>query len=90
VKPFINGLALLLMSCVVGQISGQKITANAERARTILKEGIESKDPDARIQAIIAASMIGRNERVCSRCWNVVSRTKMYRLGSRRSKPWPI
>jgi HEAT repeat protein len=64
VKPFINGLALLLMSCVGGQISGQKITADAERARTILKEGIESKDPDARIQAIIAASMIGRNERV--------------------------
>jgi HEAT repeat protein len=64
VKPFINGLALLLVSCAMGQISGLKLTANAERARTILKEGIESKDPDARIEAIIAASMIGRNERV--------------------------
>ena len=34
--------------------------AHAERARNILKDGIESKDPDVRIQAIVAGSMIGR------------------------------
>jgi HEAT repeat protein len=62
-KTLLNCLALLV-GCGVGQISGQVLTANAERARTILKEGIESKDPDVRIQAILAASMVGQNDRV--------------------------
>ncbi len=39
-------------------------TQNAERARSILKDGFESKNPDIRIQTIFAASMIGRNEKV--------------------------
>jgi len=35
-----------------------------ERARTIISGGIEAKDPDLRVQAIVAASMVGRNEAV--------------------------
>ena len=37
-------------------------SSSAERARAILKEGLDSKDYSVRIQAITAASMVGRNE----------------------------
>jgi HEAT repeat protein len=60
-------VAFLLLWCVLGQARGAAVTANAERARSILREGIESKDPDVRVQAIVAGSMIGRNEAVLKR-----------------------
>jgi HEAT repeat protein len=62
--------SLVAMALVVccrlarSQDTSKTLTPSAARARNLLKEGIESKDPDTRIQAIIAASMIGRNERV--------------------------
>lgn len=59
--------APLLLCCLLGQAVAQGGGKNAERARSILKEGIESKDPDVRIQAIVAGSMIGRNEAVRKR-----------------------
>jgi HEAT repeat protein len=49
---------------LLGQVSGQTLPANAERARTIIRDSIHAKDPDVRVQAIVAASMIGRNEAV--------------------------
>ena len=40
---------------------------NVERARGILKDGLDSKDYMVRIQAITAASMVGRNETLIER-----------------------
>jgi len=55
--------ALLLLFCLLGQAVAES-SSNADRARSILKAGIESKDPDVRVRAIVAGSMIGRNEAV--------------------------
>lgn len=40
---------------------------NAERARAILRDGLESKDYSMRIEAISASSMIGHNEALIGR-----------------------
>lgn len=45
----------------VGQ-TPEKPLSNVERARAILREGLESKDYVVRKEAIIAMSMVGRNE----------------------------
>jgi len=37
---------------------------NAERARSILSEGINSKDPDTRVQTILAAGMVGKRDQL--------------------------
>lgn len=42
-------------------------TDNAERARAILRDGLESKDYSIRIEAISASSMIGHNEALIGR-----------------------
>jgi HEAT repeat protein len=65
VMRFLN--AFLFLWCVLGQARGAAVTANAERARAILKQGVEAKDPDVRVQAVVAASMVGRNEGVLKR-----------------------
>jgi hypothetical protein len=57
----------LVLSGLLARAGGQAVTPNVERARNILKEGIENKDPDVRIQAIVAGSMIGRHEAVVKR-----------------------
>ncbi len=56
-------LLLLCRAVMPGDIN-QTPPRNAEHARSILKEGIESKQPDIRVQTIFAAGMIGRHERV--------------------------
>jgi len=66
-KSLLGFITLFLAASALWQVRGQtKLTPHAEKARAVLKEGIEAKDPDIRIQAIIACSMIGRKERVIS------------------------
>ena len=55
---------LLFVCCLLGRVSGQTLPANAEQRARSLRDGVESKDPDVRVQAIVSASMIGRNEAV--------------------------
>jgi HEAT repeat protein len=62
----VRTLSALVLLCGL-QVSGQALSANAERASSILKEGIENKNPDVRIQAIVAGSMIGRTEAIVKR-----------------------
>jgi HEAT repeat protein len=68
IKLVITPIAILAC-CSFARLGAANQTPkeNAEHARAILREGIESKDPDVRIQAIIAASMIGSNDRVLGR-----------------------
>ena len=47
--------------------SGATRPESVERARAILREGFESKDYAIRIEAVTAASMVGRNETLVSR-----------------------
>jgi HEAT repeat protein len=63
-RPF----SIFLVLCwSLADAGGPTLTATAERARSILREGVEAKDPDVRIQTVVAASMIGRNEVVLKR-----------------------
>jgi HEAT repeat protein len=67
-RPLLGAFALLLSSCL--SVSSPTSAAqtdstsppNAEHARAILKEGLQSKDFVTREEAITAMSMIGRNE----------------------------
>jgi HEAT repeat protein len=65
----VSAAILLLLYCPLFllHVGGQTHGSNAIRARDLLREGIESKEPDTRIQAIIAAGMIGSNELVIKR-----------------------
>ena len=57
-------VAAALLACCKAVAHNDTTPPNAERARSVLRNGIESKDPDVRVQTILAASMIGRNERL--------------------------
>jgi HEAT repeat protein len=59
-------IAAVFLACYSAiALDGNSATEqNAERARSILKQGIEAKDPDTRVETILAASMIGRHERL--------------------------
>jgi HEAT repeats len=60
---FFVGMALLTCSESPSLVSSHDgTTEHAEKTRGVLRNGVESKDPDERIQAIVAVSMIGRNE----------------------------
>jgi HEAT repeat protein len=68
-RPLLGTLALLVSSCLsvasptsTAQTDSTALPSNVERARAILREGIESKDFVIREEAITAMSMIGRNE----------------------------
>jgi HEAT repeat protein len=68
-RPLLGTLALLVSSCLsvasptsTAQTDSTALPSNVERARAILREGIESKDFVIRKEAITAMSMIGRNE----------------------------
>jgi HEAT repeat protein len=49
------------------QAGGNSLPPTVERARAILKEGLDSKDFAVRIQAITATSMVGRNKLLLAR-----------------------
>jgi HEAT repeat protein len=68
-KPPLSAALLLLLYCplLLLRVGGQTPDSNVTRARDTLREGIESKEPNTRIQAIIAASMIGSHELVLKR-----------------------
>jgi HEAT repeat protein len=72
-KPLIGAIALLLCcpllaaSPAEAQPGSQPATSDAELARAILKEGFDSRDYEVRMQAITAASMVGRNEALLTR-----------------------
>src|SRR6516162_4363333 len=64
--PFL--LVLLRLPSANSQtISDAARTENVERARAILREGFESKDYSVRIEAVRAASMVGRSEKLVSK-----------------------
>jgi HEAT repeat protein len=62
-ESLVNRLVLFAFCCMFGLVNGQTPDTNANRARSIIREGIESKDPDVRIQALVATGMVGRDER---------------------------
>jgi HEAT repeat protein len=73
-KPFIAVVVLLMPWCPLFGLPGdapqaesKPLPPNAERARAILKEGLDSKDFTVRIQAITATSMVGRSETLLAR-----------------------
>lgn len=58
----ISAWALSAPPALLAQAGGQALPSNLERARGILREGLDSKDFKIRIQAIAAVGMVGRNE----------------------------
>jgi HEAT repeat protein len=72
-KPPIGAIALLLCCPLLAaplaeqQTGSQPASPDAELARAILKEGFDSRDYEVRMQAITAASMVGRNEALLAR-----------------------
>jgi HEAT repeat protein len=60
-------LLVLLAPFAHGQSAPDLRIENLERARAILQGGFESKDYEIRIEAVTAASMVGRNEPMVSR-----------------------
>jgi len=69
IKTFGGFATLAMLSCfgfasspAVRLAQSEATKPNGERARAILKDGFDSKDYTVRIQAINAASMVGRNE----------------------------
>ena len=65
--PFLLVLLRLPSANSSQTISDAARTENVERARAILREGFESKDYSVRIEAVRAASMVGRSEKVVSK-----------------------
>lgn len=59
---FILAAMLVFASLSSHGAFGQTQKADAGRARDLLQNGAGSKNPDERVQAIVAAGMIGRNE----------------------------
>ena len=72
-KLLIGAIALIFCSPLLAlppaeaQPAGHAATSNPELARAILKAGFDSHDYAVRIQAITAASMVGRNEALLTR-----------------------
>ncbi len=63
----ICGVPLLAYPTAASPAESNSMAPNAERARAILKEGLDSKDFTVRIQAITATSMVGQNEALLAR-----------------------
>jgi HEAT repeat protein len=63
-----NRIAVIVLAAfgAAGIVSAETLspTEEAELARRIIQEGAQDKSPDVRIQAIVAASMIGNRESV--------------------------
>jgi HEAT repeat protein len=57
---------LFLVFCLLSALSvpGQTTRPDIHRAQQVLKEGLDAKDPDERVQAIQASGLIGLNERL--------------------------
>jgi HEAT repeat protein len=55
-----------LVFCLLSPLSvpGQTTRPNIDRAQNVLKDGLDAKDPDERIQAIQASGLIGLNEKL--------------------------
>jgi HEAT repeat protein len=68
-RIFVSAVCLLLLSSAFAwtQEAAPAKSDYSERARAILKEGLDSNDYSIRIEAISAASMIGHNEALISR-----------------------
>ena len=72
-RPLIGAIALLFCCPLFAlpptdsQTGSAPAPSNAELARAILNEGFDSHDYQVRIQAITAASMVGRNEALLTR-----------------------
>jgi len=68
-RIFIPAFCVLLLGCCFARTQATAPTKwdNVERARTILKDGLDSSDYSIRIEAITATSMIGHNEVLLSR-----------------------
>lgn len=67
-RQCILALTLAVGACMaVPHASGQGVRESADRARGILRDGIESRDPVVRVEAITAVGMIGIHETVLAR-----------------------
>ena len=57
---------LFLVFCFLSSLSvpGETTRPDIDRAQNVLKDGLDAKDPDERIQAIQASGLIGLNERL--------------------------
>lgn len=57
---------LFLVFCLLSALSvpAQTTRPDIDREQNVLKDGLDAKDPDERIQAIQASGLIGLNERL--------------------------
>ncbi|MGO8793794.1 MAG: HEAT repeat domain-containing protein [Candidatus Sulfotelmatobacter sp.] len=61
------GTLILGLCLTVPGVNGQTLLESVDQARSILREGVEAKDPVVRVQAITAVGMIGVHELVLTR-----------------------
>ncbi len=62
--------------CSTISIAQEKVDTTGERARDILQAAVADKNPDTRVQAVLAVSLVGAHEKVISRLATVLEQDK--------------
>jgi len=70
---------LFLLFCALSLVSapGQTTLSNVDQAHSVLKAGLEAKDPDERIQAIQASGLVGLNDKLQTQLENALTDSKV-------------
>lgn len=71
----VRAVGVLAIFSAIG-VAQETVDAVGERARDILQAAVADKNPDTRIQAVLAVSLVGAHEKVISRLATVLEQDK--------------